>query len=44
MMMMMVVMMMMMMMMIELIDSLKWPVNTPKVHFVGLDVRKFLSL
>ena len=34
----------MMMMMIELIDSLKWPVNTPKVHFVGLDVRKFLSL
>jgi len=33
--------MMMMLMMIELIDSLKLPVNTPKVHFVEFDVRKF---
>jgi hypothetical protein len=34
-------MMMMMMMMIELIGSLKWPVNARNVHFVGFDVRKF---
>ena len=31
----------MVMMMIELVDSLKWSVNTPKVHFVEFDVRRF---
>ena len=34
-------MMMMMLFMVEIIGSLKWPVNKRKVHFVGFDIRKF---
>jgi hypothetical protein len=32
---------MVMMMMIELIGSLKLPVNTQKAYFLGFEVRKF---